>query len=374
MTDNSGSFSFDSLYVSQPPVLQYDRIVIEPEIPLAYTTLKSISVDTVGLSLIIDLVNADVLIVSATDNEKYSPYYQVALESIATSYTVWNSSVQGSVPLSRGLEFKKKTIIYYTGDLHVPLVQNDLDSLTACLRLGCNLFLTGQDIAEMNDSSDLMKNYLSVGFGGNSTFSFVTGLTGGLFNRIEFSTNTTDDANNQTSRDILSPLDSRVKPQMGYGSGIRGTAALRIDSVGAGGKAIVMGFGFEAISTAPSRQEVMQKIIGYFDGSIVLGVNDDILQMPTAFRLEQNYPNPFNPKTIISYSLPAGQAGLSVNSRVSLKLYDMLGREAATLVNERKEPGTYTASWDASGFASGVYFYELRAGNLRETKKMLLVR
>ncbi len=96
--------------------------------------------------------------------------------------------------------------------------------------------------------------------------------------------------------------------------------------------------------------------------------------VPTGFRLGQNYPNPFNPSTHIPFSvwgsgLPAGQAGF-----VSLKVYDMLGREVRTLVNDNLPPGSYDVTWDAAGMPSGVYMYRLRAGNFVDTKKMLLLR
>jgi len=91
----------------------------------------------------------------------------------------------------------------------------------------------------------------------------------------------------------------------------------------------------------------------------------DIAELPAEFALEQNYPNPFNPLTVIGYQL-------SAPGWVSVKVYDVLGREIAILVNEKKEPGVYTFSWDASNFPSGVYFYRIRAGNFVETKKMVL--
>jgi endo-1,4-beta-xylanase len=88
---------------------------------------------------------------------------------------------------------------------------------------------------------------------------------------------------------------------------------------------------------------------------------------PKTFALSQNYPNPFNPTTVVSYRLP-------VASSVRLAVYDLLGREAAMLVNERKASGTYTVTFDASGLASGVYFCRLSAGDFVETKALLLMK
>ncbi len=91
-----------------------------------------------------------------------------------------------------------------------------------------------------------------------------------------------------------------------------------------------------------------------------------------AFKLFQNYPNPFNPTTKIKYSVPS-----NVNHRasnISLKVYDVLGREIATLVNEEKLAGEYEVQFDGSGLPSGIYFYQLKAGEYVETKKFVLMK
>ncbi len=85
------------------------------------------------------------------------------------------------------------------------------------------------------------------------------------------------------------------------------------------------------------------------------------------FSLSQNYPNPFNPTTTISFTLPS-------QSSVSLKVFDIIGREVATLVSGEMPAGTYARQWDATKVSSGVYFYRLQAGNLTETKKLVLLK
>ncbi|MFH1197550.1 MAG: Ser-Thr-rich GPI-anchored membrane family protein [bacterium] len=130
-----------------------------------------------------------------------------------------------------------------------------------------------------------------------------------------------------------------------------------------------------------------QKILPLFDSSvhisssndeirylrIIIGTNEYAEKFTTGFtpmiekfELSQNYPNPFNPETVISYQLP-------VISNVQLKVYDILGNEVATLVNKTQEPGVYEVEFDGSSFASGVYFYQIKAGNFIETKKMILL-
>ena len=94
---------------------------------------------------------------------------------------------------------------------------------------------------------------------------------------------------------------------------------------------------------------------------------NEILTSPKEFYLNQNYPNPFNPNTKIQFTINGIQL-------VSLKVFDLLGREVATLVNEEKSPGTYEVTWNALGLPSGVYFYQLRSGSFVDTRKMLLLR
>ena len=97
--------------------------------------------------------------------------------------------------------------------------------------------------------------------------------------------------------------------------------------------------------------------------------------IPTNFSLAQNYPNPFNPSTKISYTIPnVGTSLMKFLQFVQLKVYDVLGREVATLVNEEKTPGKYEVNFDASKISSGVYFYRLNAGSFIGIKKMILLR
>ena len=89
--------------------------------------------------------------------------------------------------------------------------------------------------------------------------------------------------------------------------------------------------------------------------------------IPESYSLSQNFPNPFNPSTKITYQLP-------VNSEVSLKIFDMLGKEVITLVNEKKDAGRYEVQFNATNLASGMYFYRLAAGNFTDTKRMILIK
>ena len=106
-------------------------------------------------------------------------------------------------------------------------------------------------------------------------------------------------------------------------------------------------------------------------GEIVTGITytdiTDFPNYPGNYELSQNYPNPFNPSTNIRFQI-------SKTEFVVLKIFNTLGKEIATLVNEEKQPGNYEITWDASDLPSGIYFYQIRSGDYIETKKMLLIK
>ncbi len=134
------------------------------------------------------------------------------------------------------------------------------------------------------------------------------------------------------------------------------------------GKTIDVAFSLACGSSVEEvRAAIRQSRIKY--QSIPTDVRTDDSAIPSEFVLYQNYPNPFNPSTIISYRLPeAGQ--------VTLKVYDMLGREITTLVSELKQPGVYNATFNIlnSSLTSGIYFYKLQAGKYSDVKKMILLK
>ena len=105
-----------------------------------------------------------------------------------------------------------------------------------------------------------------------------------------------------------------------------------------------------------------------FDGSFSYSDEVEIdIDQPDVFYLGQNYPNPFNPSTVIKYSVPA-------DGNVSLKVYDILGNEVSTLVDEFKQAGTFDVSFDGANLSSGVYYYRLTAGEMTTTKKLMITK
>jgi photosystem II stability/assembly factor-like uncharacterized protein len=127
-------------------------------------------------------------------------------------------------------------------------------------------------------------------------------------------------------------------------------------------------FGFESISMV---DEFLGWVVGA-DGALYMTTNGGVtwvapVEIPSTARIEQNYPNPFNAQTRISYAVGSLQS-------VVLNVYDVLGREIATLVNEPQHAGSHSFTWDAAGLPSGVYYYRLHAGSYVETRKLVLLR
>lgn len=107
--------------------------------------------------------------------------------------------------------------------------------------------------------------------------------------------------------------------------------------------------------------------IAMIDGIITGLGNGNTQELPSSFKLNQNYPNPFNPSTTISFEVPKADV-------IELKVYDMLGKEVATLVSGFRQAGTYRVDFNASGLSSGVYVYRMKVGDFVETRKMTLLK
>lgn len=197
--------------------------------------------------------------------------------------------------------------------------------------------------------------------------------------RIEYFDFKISNINNEENTVIIGALpmmSSNAKPDLKAGTGVIANLVFEIDDPS------VTAVTIEAIEIADPYHKLMFVYHDYnSDGSIaniraefpamgdiVAGVDPvDGGMLPTAYALEQNYPNPFNPKTSISYALPN-------SGRVKLVVYNVLGQEVATLVDQFMEAGEHQAEWEASSFSSGVYFYRLNAERYTQTLKMMLLK
>jgi hypothetical protein len=143
-----------------------------------------------------------------------------------------------------------------------------------------------------------------------------------------------------------------------------------------------VGRGTDALNSVAVTKSICQYARSVYESNFDIETSVNVRadnSTPNNLRLSQNYPNPFNPTTTIKYQIPlthnppfnkAGKTG----GFVTLKIYDVLGNEIATLVNEEKSVATYEVEFDAAGLTSGIYFYQIQAGSYIETKKMVLLR
>jgi hypothetical protein len=111
------------------------------------------------------------------------------------------------------------------------------------------------------------------------------------------------------------------------------------------------------------------QVIAFYESNFTIGVHKITNEIPIEYKLEQNYPNPFNPMTNIKYQIPE-------NSMVTLKVYDILGREISTLINEFQNAGIYETQFPNNSvqLSSGIYFYKITAGDYSAVKRMLMIK
>jgi hypothetical protein len=155
-----------------------------------------------------------------------------------------------------------------------------------------------------------------------------------------------------------------VSPLYPTGSG-SGTSSFTIT----GGSAIIDSVSFQMYDATQTTllQEFVVPVKFYFGNQASTGVKANSTEIVTKFVLSQNYPNPFNPSTTISFAIPS-------KAYVTLKVFDIMGREVATIVSEELSAGNYSRQWNAANMSSGIYFYRLQAGSYTETKKLVLLR
>ena len=145
------------------------------------------------------------------------------------------------------------------------------------------------------------------------------------------------------------------------------------------------------LNSVTKLKELSDVASNFYNTNYTIGINTLSTEIPSDFSLEQNYPNPFNPVTNIEFSIPVvdsrpdkpgykethirGNDRLGGNPLVVIKIFDLLGREVKTLVNENMQPGTYQVSFDVAGLSSGVYFYSMIIdGKNFSTKKLVLLK
>jgi hypothetical protein len=270
-----------------------------------------------------------------------------------------------------GIDLSYFTMIAWAGGNSNPaFYPEEVDNLQDYLDQGGNLLMTGHnigsDIFESGGQSQfaqsffnnyLHSNYLA-DFGGSFILTGIAGDPIGDGMILPLNSVYT------RSPDEISPFDASTTPIAQFGS-----SGPKINSVKASTgnhKVVYLGFAFEQLNDVTIADSLVKRSVDWLTEGIILD-NPDDGYVVKSYSLEQNYPNPFNPATNISYSIPQ-------ESQVSLKIYDVMGREVVELVNGKQTAGNYKVQFDASSIASGTYFYKLSAGEFISVKKMVLLK
>jgi len=315
----------------------------------------------------------DVLVIDADGGDTYETYYAAALDAADENINVvwgwWDTSLdEVDITLFDGVD----AVVWFTGDLWQETL-SPIDQLNVqdYLDAGGNLFITGQGLGFDMRNDQFFTDYLHASYLRNFPIgSSVTGVDGTLFGDQAFAIVSGTGANNQNRQSSLQPLDAGSTLIFSYDQQYQGAtqgAGLLVQNDTY--KIVYLGFGFEAIATEAARNTMMERAIGWLLGVSATPGTPEVL--PTEFSLAQNYPNPFNPETTIPFALPT-------RANVKLSVYDLLGREVATLVNGTMEAGSHTVNWNASDLSSGVYFYRLDAqageASFNSTRKVVLMK
>ena len=328
--------------------------------PSNHGSIKLRNVTTTGINM---------LVVDANNNE-YENYID---SSIQRTYSGSYGIVSRNALMSPGSDLSHYYVVTWSSGTVKPVFyQDEVDQLSTYLDSGGNLLIDGQDIGsdifksngQSQFAQDFYNNYLHADFVADTTTGgfLVSGLAGDpIGDGILFVLGSDV---HERSPDEIAAHDADATPIYKYsGSGIK-AAGLKIEA--ANYRAVYSAIGFEQMPSA-IRDTVVARSLRWLMENVTVGVDQNSIKTPLTFSLDQNYPNPFNPTTKIKYSIPS--AGYT-----TLKVYNVLGKEVATLVNGEKQSGTYEVQFDASKLASGVYFYKLESNGMVQSKKMVILK
>ncbi len=342
--------------------------------------------------------SAEILLVDDDDHtsggSNYVVYYQKPLDLLGAVYDVWDK--QAKPELSFDLS-AYPIVIWFTGDHRLTLLSSqDVVDLMNYLDGGGKLFLTSQDAAEKLSSSGtaldstFLADYLHASYGGGCELYLAKGATGDpLADSLYMFFSEVYAPGNQVSKDIVIPDPSAseiIRYAKGFTSPTDSVAGIKYQG---DFKVVLFGFGFEGMDSSGSYFSggylskpvfVMERVLNWLRGSSdVSDEEDEMVNLPKAIQLYQNHPNPFNPSTNIRFMVHGSPFMVHRPIQTTLKVYNVRGQLVRTLLDEEKTPGEYSVTWDGKNqqgreVSSGIYFYELRAKDQSEVKKMVLLK
>lgn len=261
---------------------------------------------------------------------------------------------------------------------------SSLNEIVKYLKVGGNLLLTtyfpttalstSSGYVKTFKSGDMIFDYFKIGsskYQMNAKFSGALAKTTDLPNILIDTNKTTADYLHQLSGvEIIMPNDAG-KTIYTYDSFNESnpfkTYPIGVEYLGADYKTVTVSFPLYYMNEKQVKEFIAKVVHEKFSEPVAVNDKAAANSVPLNYELHQNYPNPFNPETVIEYSLPN-------SGSVSIKVYDVLGREIRTLVNTEQTAGKYSINFNAAGLSSGVYYYKLQSGSFVQTRKMMLVK
>lgn len=320
-----------------------------------------------------------IMLVDDDWGDSYEIHYQKTLDEKNIIPLEWNTLELSNIADEIS---KYETVIWFTGDARDnTLTEDEQAAIAAYLDAGGRLLISGlnigYDLVENGSDSDsaFYANYLHADYVADSikaTWAMGVGgdiITGGMrcFFDGDFG-----GSENRTFPDVINPI-SPAESIFKYTPGSQ-CGGLRYEDESTGSKMVYLPFGFEEISgpREDSAFNLMEKILEWF--AMPVSVNPDFTNagLQKEYKLSQNYPNPFNPATKIAYELP-------VASQVTLKVYNLLGQEIRTLVNEIQAAGAFEVFWNGKDLngaqvPGGIYLYKIQTEQFTFIRKMILLK
>ncbi|MEO0206199.1 MAG: T9SS type A sorting domain-containing protein [candidate division WOR-3 bacterium] len=324
--------------------------------------------------------SADLLIINRDSLGRYSEYYAKPLDSLSITYKVWKPVQQGIFPISRISEFRNNIIVWFTGKNRTNNVTPaEQESLIVFLNSGGRLLISGQNIGEDISQTGFFQNYLHARLLDDSIFAIrcYADQADSLGSRIgKFQTTGSSGAQNQYSRDLIAG-DSVANEFLFYDSLQTNCAGIWFNNFLPNYKIIYLGFGLEAVNKMPwsgyvSRKYVLQQFLNWFS---LTGIEENLVrnsQLSDFFV----FPDPCNTHLMIQY----GFRFPIKEKAVELKIYDAAGRLVRNLeVFEPRNNLSDIFVWDLTDdnrnpVSNGVYFVQLKAGNITRNSKIVVVR
>ena len=310
----------------------------------------------------------NILIVDA--EEEGNDYENSVTGALDNVYSGTYGVVSRSALEPASIDLSSFDIVFWQGSNSVrAFYENEVTKLEGYLDGGGNLFITGQDIGsdvfettgQSQFAQDFYNNYLHTNYVSNSSTLFlIKGIANDVISDgVQFIANDTY----TRSLDKISAADTSATNFLTY---FNGPDVAGVRAKAGAYRVVYLVAGLEQITEQAIRDTLAVRSIRWLEENVVVGVGQEN-NLPTQYVLDQNYPNPFNPSTSISFSIPE-------KAFTTLKIYDILGNEVASILNEEKPAGRYEVQFDASDLSSGVYLYKLQSNSFLQTRKMILIK